>query len=380
MLGVHVQAVDLWARVGWLGVDLFFVLSGFLISNLLFSEYRQTQGISLRSFYLRRALKLYPGFYLMLFSSLVFCAVDGRQVTVRSALGELFFVQNYLGRLWGHTWSLAVEEHFYLILPLLLIFLAARSPADRPFARLPFIFVCVAAGCLAARILTWILVPFEYSVHFQMSHLRFDSLFFGVFLGYYFNFRPEVIAKLTGKYRPVLFYGSFVCVAPCIIVPNSLPIMYTLGFSLVYLGFGGLLLLALFGPDGRLIQSDKPAGLVERGMAKMGVFSYSIYLWHVPMAMMFAGAHDWLESHHASPEPYSFFAAYLVASVLFGVATAKLVEFPVLRLRDRYIPRHRSGDLSLEVPRLSGCRVDTRLSAVDKSAGAMLGTRDLPTA
>jgi len=193
-----------------LGVDLFFVLSGFLISNLLFSEYRKTQSISLRSFYLRRALKLYPGFYLLLFSTLVFCAIDGRHIAPRSALGEFFFVQNYLGGLWGHTWSLAVEEHFYLILPLLLIILAARSPAARPFARLPLVFVCVAVGCLAARILTWKFVPFEYSVHFQRSHLRFDSLFFGVLLGYYFNFRPEVIAKVTGKYRPVLFYGSFV--------------------------------------------------------------------------------------------------------------------------------------------------------------------------
>jgi peptidoglycan/LPS O-acetylase OafA/YrhL len=350
VLGVHVQAIDLWARIGWLGVDLFFVLSGFLISNLLFSEYQLTQRISLRSFYLRRALKLYPGFYLLLFSTLVFCWIDGRHITPRLALGEFFFVQNYLGGLWGHTWSLAVEEHFYLILPLLLIVLAARSPEGRPFARLPLVFVCVAAGCLVARILTWKFVPFDYSVHFQRSHLRFDSLFFGVLLGYYFNFRPDVIAKVTGKYRQVLFYGSFVCVAPCIVLPNSLPFMYTVGFSLVYLGFGGLLLLALFGKDGRL-QTEKPAGFVERGMAKMGVFSYGIYLWHVPMAMMFAGAHDWLGSHHINPEPYSFFVAYLAASVLFGVATSKLVEFPVLRLRDRYIPRrdplslHRSGDL-----------------------------------
>ena len=131
------QAIDLWARIGWLGVDLFFVLSGFLISNLLFSEYRKTERISLRTFYLRRALKLYPGFYLLLFSTVVFCAIAGRRITLRGTLGEFFFVQNYLGGLWGHTWSLAVEEHFYLILPVLLIFLAARSPAGRPFERLP---------------------------------------------------------------------------------------------------------------------------------------------------------------------------------------------------------------------------------------------------
>lgn len=344
VLGVHVQAFDLWVRVGWLGVDLFFVLSGFLISNLLFSEYRLRGRISLRSFYLRRALKLYPGFYLLLFSTLLFCAITGRGIPLRAALGELFFVQNYAGGLWGHTWSLAVEEHFYLILPLLLMVLAARSPAGRPFARLPLVFACVAGACLVARVLTWAFVPFEYSVHFQRSHLRFDSLFCGVLLGYCFNFRPDLLAKATSRYRPQLFYGSFLCVAPCIILPNTLPLMYTLGFSLVYLGFGGLLLLALYGPDGRL-QTDKPAGLAERAMAGMGVYSYAIYLWHVPMAMMFAAAHDWLASRHRTPEPYSFFAAYLATSILFGIAISKLVEFPVLRLRDRLIPRRSSGDL-----------------------------------
>jgi len=57
------------------------------------------------------------------------------------------------------------------------------------------------------------------------------------------------------------------------------------------------------------------------------------------MAMIFASAHDWLQSHHINPEPYSFFVAYLAASVLIGVATSKLVDFSVLRLRDRYVPR-----------------------------------------
>ena len=338
MLGVHVQAIGLWVQVGWMGVDLFFVLSGFLISNLLFSEFRQTGSISLRSFYIRRALKLYPGFYLMLFSTFVFCIVYGWPVAPRAAIGELFFMQNYVGSLWGHTWSLAVEEHFYLILPVLLLFLARRSRGGQPFSQLPIVFVCVAVGCLAARIVTWKLVPFEYKVHFQLSHLRFDSLFFGVLLGYYLNFRPNVIAMVTGRYRMLLFYGSFVCLAPCIVLSNSLPYMYTAGFSLVYVGFGGLLLLAMFGRDGRL-HTAQPAGWVERAMSKMGTFSYSIYLWHVPMAMVFMGLNSWLTAHHSNPGQYSLFVIYLAASVGFGVATAKLVEFPVLRLRDRYIPR-----------------------------------------
>src|SRR5689334_13844485 len=100
VMGVHVPArtvaegLPIWSRSGWLGVDLFFVLSGFLISNLLFQEYRESGSIRLARFFLRRALKLYPSFYLMLF-----CVV-GTLIALRVAInptelaGEILLTQN----------------------------------------------------------------------------------------------------------------------------------------------------------------------------------------------------------------------------------------------------------------------------------------------
>src|SRR5579872_3262789 len=73
VMGVHVPAYPIWSTVGGWGVDLFFVLSGFLISNLLFREYRESGDIKLSRFFLRRALKLYPSFYLLLGVTLVYC-------------------------------------------------------------------------------------------------------------------------------------------------------------------------------------------------------------------------------------------------------------------------------------------------------------------
>ena len=124
VMGYHLPALPILSNAGYLSVDLFFVLSGFLVSGLLFREIQSTGGVNLSRFYLRRALKIYPSVYLLLaLTYLLFTAALGWAQVSNTALGDLLLSQNYLGGLWGHTWSLAVEEHFYLLLPVTLILL-----------------------------------------------------------------------------------------------------------------------------------------------------------------------------------------------------------------------------------------------------------------
>lgn len=112
-------------RGGGSGVDLFFVLSGFLIGGLLFLELKRYGRINLKRFYIRRGFKIYPAFYCLLASTLVVQKLEHLPFPpARPLLGEVFFLQNYLGGIRGHTWSLAVEEHFYIVLPLLLVALS----------------------------------------------------------------------------------------------------------------------------------------------------------------------------------------------------------------------------------------------------------------
>src|SRR6185369_5257906 len=114
VMGVHVPAYPIWSTFGGWGVDLFFVLSGFLISNLLFTEYRNSGGILLKRFFFRRALKLYPSFYFLLILTIIYCVILHLPFTARQVIGEVTLTQNYVSSMWGHTWSLAVEEHFYI--------------------------------------------------------------------------------------------------------------------------------------------------------------------------------------------------------------------------------------------------------------------------
>ncbi len=197
-MGVHVPAYPIWSTIGGWGVDLFFVLSGFLIANLLFTEYRSRGDIGFARFFIRRALKLYPSFYLLLTLTMLYCLLRHIPYTLKNFLGELLLTQNYIGSMWGHTWSLAVEEHFYLLLPVILALMMRnkRGSAD-PFRMLPYVFAGMAAACLALRLWNAKLHPVEdHHIHYEPSHLRADALFFGVFLAYLRNFRPSILETL----------------------------------------------------------------------------------------------------------------------------------------------------------------------------------------
>src|SRR2546423_1538207 len=129
--------VEAWIRGGWVGVDLFFVLSGFLVSGLLFREYQRSGTLDVPRFLWRRGMRIYPAFWTLLLATWLGFRWFGLPHTSGNALlAELLFVQNYASGMWNHTWSLAVEEHFYVALPLaLLALLWFGRGKQAPFAR-----------------------------------------------------------------------------------------------------------------------------------------------------------------------------------------------------------------------------------------------------
>src|ERR1700739_3813791 len=143
----HSGEFSFFTRVGWTGVDLFFVLSGFLISGLLFSEYKRYHSINFKRFFIRRGLKIYPAFYtFLLLTGITGALVFHSHPTGRQYLHEIFFVMNYAHGIWDHTWSLAVEEHFYIFLPIFLFILAKLSSnRENPFRSIPLPAAVIAA-------------------------------------------------------------------------------------------------------------------------------------------------------------------------------------------------------------------------------------------
>jgi peptidoglycan/LPS O-acetylase OafA/YrhL len=308
------------------GVNLFFVLSGFLVSGLLFNEYKQKGQISARRFYVRRAWKIYPAFYLLIGLTYAYCRFGlGYKIHDRIVARELFFFQNYAPGIWNQTWSLAVEEHFYLMLPLILLVMAKLHGGDNPFKSMPGLVLTIAIVALTLRCLTCYYNPnYGFYTHGFPTHLRIDGLLIGVALAYYYHFHPMLFRRVTFPWR----YGLICLGAAGLISLRLLNVglwySYTLGPLQDCISAAAIL--------GGVMACTIPKTWLTLNLAKIGSYSYSIYLWHmvtiqfVTPKLRDSVAWEWRA------------ALYLTSALVVGMIMANIWELPLLKLRDRLFP------------------------------------------
>ncbi len=320
----------LWERIGWTGVDLFFVLSGFLVSGLLFREYRECGNVDMGRFFLRRALRIYIPFYAFLFPSLLFRMAE---LTPARLAIEVFFLQSYFpgGAAWNHTWTLAVEEHFYLLVGLIAFVLLRQKNNKDPFRMVVPIGFLLGVGCLFLRLGT----PYDHPSVLVNSHMRFDSLFCGVALSYLYHFRRDGFERFVRRFRLWIALLSAVLFLPAVFFePGTEPFMTRFGLSFLYLSFGGVLALAL--ADGDRAGAKTP-GTAFRLLAKLGVISYSVYLWHMPARELVVFFRQPISSIW---QVWAVALVYLAAAVAAGEMFYRFVEKPSLAWRDRRFPKN----------------------------------------
>ena len=325
VVGHHLPYYALWERIGWIGVDLFFVLSGFLISGLLFREYKDTGSINVKRFLIRRGLKIYPSFYLLMVGVSCLYFLNSSFVSRNQVLFSWFFLQNYYPgnpyMLLVHTWTLAVEEHFYLILPVVLMAQVAVFRKRNPFRLIPLLFLLTAVICLLFRYFT--LAPGHLA---WMTHMRIDGLFAGVALGYFYHFRWSVFEKLTGHYA--LAVAVVLCL-PAALLDEHARAIQTFGLTGLLVGFSFLVAWCVV----RTPRSSVGRA-VSKCAARIGFYSYSIYLWHTILLRAF--------ELHPSLSAAKFWL-YIASTIVAGVAMAHLVELPYLALRERLFPPSQSA-------------------------------------
>jgi peptidoglycan/LPS O-acetylase OafA/YrhL len=320
--GVTRWILDRWFQGGWVGVDLFFVLSGFLVGGLLFAEIRATGRMRIARFYGRRGFKIYPAFYFFLgVSALAVRAATVSPPSTRAWLAEIFFVQSYFVALWGHTWSLAVEEHFYLLLPVLLRGLGIGASGSRADTNRIISSAAVAAvGCLALRCVATVTHPyFDLYIHLFPSHLRFDALMAGVVLAYFWHFHRERVLSMYPWRRAMFCAGVVVLMLP-FALPLTNAFMHSVGLTTNYLAGTAILIAVLL---------SNSTSRFMRALGWFGPSTYSIYLFHELILAIV-------------PTEYGYgviFLAYVGFAFAAGWAVSTLIEWPALRLRDRVLPR-----------------------------------------
>lgn len=298
-------------RAGWVGVDLFFVLSGFLISGLLFQDILRGGRVRLGRFLVRRGFKIYPS--LIVFLGLT--AMLSRELR-RDLWVEGLFLQNYFQLrvgIWEHTWSLAVEEHFYLALP----FVLATLIRFRRLNLIPFLSLGLIVACFLLRLR--VALAFELLA----THRRIDALFAGVALGWLYHFHRERFLRLSVPAAGAAGAALAGLAVGLILAAPRTPLILSSIFTLNLLAFALLVLWAV------------PRNLCLPRLAVIGRYSYSIYLWHLPIALGFGGGAALGIEGLASVRA---FVGCLALSLAVGVTMAELIEMPVLQVRERVFP------------------------------------------
>lgn len=327
--------------MGWTGVDLFFVLSGFLIGGLLFKELKGRGSLDLKRFYVRRILRIWPSYYVTLVA--VFGLLLQRtHFNFSESLGilapNLFHVQNYIldpRRPLGQSWTLAIEEHFYLVLPLLLSLLwKFRRTEATTMPSVPLVAIGLIFGCMVLRLLAFS----HPHMNIFATHLRIDSLFWGVLLAYLFHFEPHKIEALTRRPALTALVGVLL-VAPSLFFKREQFFMWTVGLTLLYFGYGLLLLSFLKtrvdeGVAGRMLASG-----TAKVVAWIGFYSYTIYLWFgIVGDKLTAALFRHIPIHNAGLNWMAQFVVFVALSALSGFVAAKLVDAPVSKIRERVFP------------------------------------------
>jgi len=327
---------------GWVGVDLFFVLSGFLVAGLLMREHQQHGSVRVGRFLVRRGWKIYPPLIVfVLFMVPLQRYTLGYWPTDR-LIAQVLFIQNYTPGIQTHLWSLAVEEHAYLLIALafgVAAWFAQRRKTDIPVAWMPYTIAGLLVLVLSARLYTASVAAFSHYTHQFPTHLRIDGILAGVLFAYFYHYHRDATATLLARIRPLLLIAGLALILPPFLVNRSdSAFIYTWGLTTNYLA--GLCLLAWF------IGYKPSANPLVRGVAGIGRHSYSIYIWHIAAYdLLLNTITGGVVARPAWDGPFVLqFALFFAVAIVSGTVLSVLIEVPTLKLRDRLSPS-RSGVL-----------------------------------
>lgn len=345
----------LFCSRGFLGVDMFFVLSGFLIVTLLLRERDRTGAISLRNFFARRTLRIFPIYYLVLFLILcLYLVTKPGTTTARNYYASLPFLLTYTSN-WVHvpmanfviTWSLATEEQFYLAWPVVEKLLKPVGVA------VVLALVIIVNQLINYGVLDdWFRAIYGPKFRLAILEATFTPIALGVLLAHLLH-GPKTFGRLwpvLGRPWSFLMFGGGALVL-IIAWPADISGTGRLLIQLSMMLFLGSLVI-------REDQGARPV-LTFRPLAYLGMISYGVYVYHMwaihPLRIGFTKL-GW------KPASFAFFLAAVLASMLVAGLSYRFIEKPLLKLKSRF-----AGDASARETVVDPTAAASRLAWVDRT-------------
>lgn len=311
-----------FALFGARGVDLFFVLSGFLVGGLLLKQYRAGAAVDARRFLVRRMFKIWPAYYALILVHLIL-----RRHPPSSFLWQnMFHVQNYFPSSISQTWSLAIEEHFYLALAFFFYWASRRRWSPE---RLLSIFAAVCAVSLIWRYVD--VAQGNLGAAIAQTQNRMDNLVFGVAAALLYWMRPDRFDSIARR-KWTLLVLTVTNVFLLAWTPFHPAFQVSIGFTLTSIGFTAMLVL-VFRHGHRFHGS-----FLYRAISWVGLYSYGIYLWHSLARDPSLNLVSRLHIPFDAPNWICSVALQFAAMIAFGYVMTRIIEYPFLKLRDRLMP------------------------------------------
>ena len=330
----HQATFGFMGEMGWVGVDLFFVLSGYLIGNQIFSTVVRQQKFSFKNFYYRRLLRTLPA-YLFVLSIYFLIPGFGENTNLPPLWKFLTFTQNFdlhAGTAFSHAWSLCVEEQFYLVLPILALMMIKKESMYRSWLA---ILGLIVMGMILRGSL-WVYCQQHANQHFRSLYYtkiyyatfcRLDELVLGVAIAILKNFHKELWLKITRRGNWLLVTGMIGSSLSCyLFLQHHYSLFVTIsGYPLLGISFAALTLAAL-SPNACLNKIRIP------GVAALAIWSYAIYLVHKPVSVI---VYRELSSYGIAANNWNGIVIVSLASILCGWLLYCCVEKPFLTFRDK---------------------------------------------
>lgn len=340
----HPEWTEEISKFGWTGVDLFFVLSGYLIASQLFSIIAQGKNISLKEFFLKRFFRIIPAYLVVVAIYFIFPYAHERE-SLAPLWKYLTFTQN-LGLdlrtqgTFSHAWSLCIEEQFYLFLPLILFALTYFRLIKYGFLLLISLFIFgffirfySYQQFVTPNINNEQVWAFWYTWVYYPTYCRLDGLLIGVSIAAAFQYKPIFREKVT-KLGNWLFLFSLIIlsIAYLLCLEEMSFNASVFGFPMVSLGYG-LMVLSAISPSSFLYKIK--ANLTQN----IATLSYGIYLTHKIVIHI---SQDLFSKIGIEEDSNLMFGICILTSIGIAILLNKSIEKPSLRLRDRILS-YRTG-------------------------------------
>lgn len=339
----HPEWVDNIMSFGWTGVDLFFVLSGYLISYPLFQNMAAGKNISLPEFFIKRFFRIIPAYLVVLAIYFLFPAFHEREALL-PLWRFLTFTQNFgfdiknFGT-FSHVWSLCVEEHFYLLFPLVLAALLHFNA----WRKAGFLLVALFVLGIGIRLYCWyaLIAPHTgednffivwYKHMYYPTYTRLDGLLAGVSISAMFVFKPAVKNRVTAHGNVILLLSLAVLTGAWFLCENQEDFYASVfGYPLVAAGYG-LMVIAAVSPSCLLYRYG------SRVTALIAKLSFALYLSHKGVIHL---AQPLLAKTGLAPKGTLMLIACLLVAGLGAFILNQAVEAPFLRLRQRVLDQRK---------------------------------------